>query len=137
MSPDVLNCICPSFYKVGQVWELSEHLCVRQHVIGEFPESSQRLPAANSILNRRAMPVKFIFEALARLFLGPSLVSLYFMHTHTCTHSHEHIDRYFLVGFCLPKVPHCDKSPALSYLIRFKILTVFHSLSLKQNSHFV
>lgn len=87
MSPDALNCVCPSSYKVGQVEEHLEHLCVRQHMIGNFPESLQRVPAANSILNRRAVPVQFIFEALTHVFLEPFLSSLYFTQAHAHTHT--------------------------------------------------
>lgn len=96
MSPDVLNCIRPSFYKVGQVKKPWEHLCVRKHVTGDFPESLQRVSAANGILNRRAVPVKFTSEAPTHLFLEPSVA--FILHTHTCTHSHTNIST---LSWCL------------------------------------
>lgn len=107
------NCICLSFYKAGRVQEHLEPLCARQHITGIFPESWQTVLTANSTLNTRVGPVKFIFEVLTNLFLELSLVFLYFMHTHIHTYTHFHID------FCLPEAPHCGKGPSLSYPIVF------------------
>lgn len=86
---------------------------MRQHVIGVFPESWEMVLAANSTLNRRAVPVKFIFEALTYLFLELSLVFLYFMHTYADTYTHFHID------FGLSEAPHCSQGPSLPYSIVF------------------